>query len=215
MATATQPRTTRGIYSPFAIADVDAAYVAYNNAPFAKSPTFTKPTKAQFKKMHAQRHQEAKAREDAKIAANHTTTTAPATAPEIDLTQFDSDTARIIANSLGIEYTEPEPEPDAGVDLNTLVSTLVASGADAETIAAAVVAFTNMNGTVDTSTEVYRQRTPKEDIPADAARNAVLWALNTEGFLMLVPEGGCDTITQLDGTTLLSEEFGPLVPRTA
>lgn len=56
----------------------------------------------------------------------------------------------------------------------------------------------------------YRERTAREDIPADAARNSVLWALNTEGLLTDAierSEGGC--ITQAIGTALLSETFGP------
>lgn len=54
----------------------------------------------------------------------------------------------------------------------------------------------------------------KREVPADAARNGVLWVLNSQGLMAEALERAeGDYITQDEGTSLLTERFGPLEKR--
>lgn len=54
------------------------------------------------------------------------------------------------------------------------------------------------------TTEEIREQYP------NAARNAVLWRLNVEGFLVLDPSGGNAPIEQGESTAHLTAKFGPI-----
>lgn len=161
--------------SPFVHDQLDVAYVAYCNAPHAQRAGFKKPSKAAFKKLYNERHDQAVADYNAKHGIGQTTTTRTKKAKAnnadgIGALGLSPDVIEALRELLTPGNT-PEPNEDEGD---------------------------------------YAERTPRDQVPADAARNAVLWALNTEGFLTLDPEGGNDPITQDEGTELLSEVFGPL-----
>lgn len=148
--------------SPFLIADVQQSYTAYCNAPHAQRGDFVKPTKAQYKKIHAIKHPKAVAKYG---AATEST--------PVDTAVFSPDVAAIVAAVLTAVGKTPTEAPQA-------------------------------------ATEAYKARTAPEDRPADAARNQVLWALNTEGLLGEALEASDKPyITQDAGTSVLTATFGP------
>lgn len=167
----------------------EVAYAAYCNAPFVQRKGFTKLTKAQFAKQFPAKRAEF-------IAKQKQATTAPAPAANNDL---------ITVN--GVEYQMNDAGALVPVEI-VESNTITVNGVEyIEQDDGSLVPVTAP------STAVYKSRTPREDIPEGSARNNLLWALNTEGFIQIVPEGGCTPIMQQDGLDLMSATFGPLVSK--
>lgn len=186
--------------SPYLHDDADVAYAAYCKMPHLKREGATKLTKRQFKRTFAEKHAAAIAKQDVQseqLVIDPTTN-------EPDWSQFDPAVLEKL-RSMGIGVPESEPVVEDEPDVDTIVAAVLAVLGKAPT--ATIPA---------TPARTYRQRLTKEQIAEqypNAARNKMLWVLNTEGFLAIVPEGGQEPIAQEDGTEILSETFGPLETR--
>lgn len=220
------------LQSPFLFDQVEVAYAAYCNAPHTHRAGFKKPTKKQFQKMFDERHPLEVAK-----AKKATTATAPTTRSNTaSIDQFDPAVVAVIAKALGVDASmlasaEPELVDVGGTmyvkNADGTLTPHVEDDPEDDTIEINGVWYTHGdNGslvpintpTTQAATTTYKARTPRVKVPTNAARNAVLWALNTENLLGtaldLAEEQGIEYITQELGQALLADTFGPLPARS-
>lgn len=202
---------TAVLISPFVHDNLDVAYAAYCAAPHAQRAGFKKPTKAQFKKLYAEKHEAKKAEYLTKINGG-----TPAAAEADPFAHIDPQVLEVL-RTLGIAVPAPEEDEEEPVDPQ--VQALIDAGVDP-------VIAEKLSGMLGTGTATaapatrkkqYRARTASSEVPANAARNQLLWALNTEGLLREAldkcEEQGLDYITRDVGTELMTREFGPMPAR--
>lgn len=82
------------------------------------------------------------------------------------------------------------------------------------------IALPNAAEVEEEKTDDFEERTPRDQVPTDAARNMLLWALNTEGLIGEAFEAAQENgdvldneavyITQEIGERVMADHFGPL-----